>query len=171
MYNCLQLQLCKISSNFALCAHRTVLKIQLSVGICLSKPCCLNSSSKSLCDVCFHFSLQPQIMNILLFFKNNFSPIICDGNLVHDKITLFSGLVLFASLFATHLSALYCTMRQHFYFRIDGVEVRGDPISPIQHLQLTEPAADRDLDLRMLQMVQDMVCCYFKICCCFILAF
>ncbi|PVD22741.1 hypothetical protein C0Q70_15997 [Pomacea canaliculata] len=40
--------------------------------------------------------------------------------------------------------------------QIDGVEVRGDPISPIQHLQLTEPAADRDLDLRMLQMVQDM---------------
>ncbi|KAK7508401.1 hypothetical protein BaRGS_00000640, partial [Batillaria attramentaria] len=40
---------------------------------------------------------------------------------------------------------------------IDGVEVRGSPLSPVQHLQLTEPAADRDLDISTLQMVQDMV--------------
>uniref|UniRef100_A0A0B6Y1E3 Serine palmitoyltransferase 1 n=1 Tax=Arion vulgaris TaxID=1028688 RepID=A0A0B6Y1E3_9EUPU len=38
---------------------------------------------------------------------------------------------------------------------ISGVDVIGDPISPIKHLQLNEPADDRDLDLRTLEMVVD----------------
>ncbi|XP_076439989.1 serine palmitoyltransferase 1-like [Babylonia areolata] len=39
---------------------------------------------------------------------------------------------------------------------MDGVEVRGSALSPVQHLQLSEPAADRELDMRTLQMVQDL---------------
>ncbi|KAK7100678.1 serine palmitoyltransferase 1-like [Littorina saxatilis] len=38
---------------------------------------------------------------------------------------------------------------------IEGVEVRGSPLSPVIHLQLSEPAADRDLDMKTLLMVQD----------------
>ncbi|XP_005099579.1 serine palmitoyltransferase 1 [Aplysia californica] len=38
---------------------------------------------------------------------------------------------------------------------ISGVNIVGIPISPIKHIQLTEPAEDRDLDLQTLQMVVD----------------
>ena len=41
------------------------------------------------------------------------------------------------------------------------MEVRGVSLSPIQHLQLCEPSADRELDLRTLQMVQDLVGVHF----------
>ncbi|CAG5131794.1 unnamed protein product, partial [Candidula unifasciata] len=38
---------------------------------------------------------------------------------------------------------------------ISGVRVLGDRISPIKHIQLTEPSDDRDLDVRTLEMVVD----------------
>ncbi|KAL8570676.1 hypothetical protein ACOMHN_039111 [Nucella lapillus] len=40
--------------------------------------------------------------------------------------------------------------------QMEGVEVRGSDLSPVQHLQLCEPAADRELDMRTLHMVQDL---------------
>jgi serine palmitoyltransferase len=36
---------------------------------------------------------------------------------------------------------------------ISGIDILGDPISPIKHLQLIEPADERVLDLRTLEMV------------------
>ncbi|KAK0068685.1 serine palmitoyltransferase 1 [Biomphalaria pfeifferi] len=38
---------------------------------------------------------------------------------------------------------------------VTHIQLIGDPISPIKHLMLTEPASDRDLDMHTLEMVVD----------------
>jgi len=48
-----------------------------------------------------------------------------------------------------------CEKMHEKLLNLPGVRVMGVALSPIKHLQLTEPSDDRDLDIQTLQMVVD----------------
>lgn len=44
-----------------------------------------------------------------------------------------------------------------FYFRIYGIRVIGDQLSPVKHVQLAEINDSRELDVKTLQRITDNV--------------